>query len=305
MRIVLLSRSSSTYTTHRLSDVARGRGHHVRILDPLRCELLLDGQSAQVLYRRKPLPRFDLVIPRIAQSITGYGLAVLAQLSLRGAVPVNDAAAISQAHNKLRCLQALASHGIDVPRTVMAGDPVNLNELASLVGGVPVLVRLLSSGQRTGMMICETIESTKAALETVLGLGQNFILQRYVRARRGRDLRALVVGDRVIAAVRRRARPGRLAKSLTRGARFAEVTLSARQARIAVESARVVGLQVAAVDMLELDGKLRVFEVNASPGLREMEATTGLDLVTPIVELGERSILHGRGDRRGYRLAGS
>jgi ribosomal protein S6--L-glutamate ligase len=302
MRIVLLSRSSSTYTTRRLSDVARSRGHHVRILDPLRCELLLDGQSAQVLYRKKELGRFDLAIPRIAQSITGYGLAVLEQLSLRGAIPLNDASAIAEAHNKLRCLQALAANGVEVPRTVMAGDHANLNELVALVGGVPVLVRLLSSGQRTGMMICETMESTKAALETVLGLGQNFIVQRYVRERRGRDLRALVVGDRVIAAVRRRARPGRLSKSLARGARFAEVTLSARQARVAVESARIIGLRVAAIDMLEVEGKLRVFEVNASPGLREMEATTGLDLVTPIVELGERcsaSALAGGGRSHG------
>src|SRR5581483_3301398 len=149
MRIVLLSRSSSSYTTRRLSDVARTRGHHVRILDPLRCELLLDGQNAQVLYRRKPLGHFDLVIPRIAQSITGYGLAVLAQLALRGAATVNDAAGVAQAHNKLRCLQALAARGIEVPRTVMAGERANLSELATLVGGVPVLVRLVSSGQRT------------------------------------------------------------------------------------------------------------------------------------------------------------
>ena len=290
VRIALLSRSSSTYTTRRLSDVARARGHHVRILDPLRCELLLDGQQAQVRYRKKPLGRFDLVIPRIGQSITGYGLGVLTQLALRGAIPLNDASAIARAHDKLRCLQALAAHGVEVPRTVMAGEHANLNELATLVGGVPLLVRLLTSGQRTGMMICETVESTKAALETVQGLGQNFIVQRYVRERRGRDLRALVVGDRVLAAVRRRAKPGRLAKSLASGARFAEVTLSERQARVAVESARVIGLQVAAIDMLEVEGKLRVFEVNASPGLREMEATTGLDLVTPIVELGERSV---------------
>ena len=290
MRIVLLSRSSSTYSTRRLSDAARLRGHHVRVLDPVRCELFLDGREAQVLHGRKKVARCDLVIPRIGQSITGYGLAVLNQLTLRGALSLNDPVAIAHAHDKLRCLQALAANGIEVPATVMAGDAANLQELVSMVGGVPVLVKLLSSGQRPGVMVCETLESMSAALETVLGLGQNFIIQRYVRERRGSDLRALVVGDRVVAAVRRRAKPGQLAKSLTRGARLAAVTLSARQVRVAVESARVVGLQVAAIDMLESDGQLRVFEVNASPGLKELEAATGHDLALPIIELGERCL---------------
>lgn len=290
MRIVLLSRSSSAYTTRRLSDVAKLRGHQVRVLDPVRCELFLDGDQSQLLHRQKRVGRCDLVIPRIGQSITGYGLSVLTQLVTRGAATVNDSTAIAQAHNKLRCLQALAANGIEVPPTVMAGEAAHLKDLARLVGGPPVLVRLLSQGNRPGMMICETLESMSAALEAVLGLGQNFIIQRYVREKRGRDLRAFVVGGEVLAAVRRRAQPGRMSRSLSRGARFASVTLSALQAKIAVRSAKVIGLQVAAVDMIESEGKLRVFEVHASPGLREMEGATGLDLATPVIALGERAV---------------
>jgi ribosomal protein S6--L-glutamate ligase len=153
------------------------------------------------------------------------------------------------------------------------------------------LVRLLEAGGRTGVVVFESLQSMSAALETMVGLGHNFIVQRYVKSPRGRDLRALVVGERVIAAVRRRARAGKLSRSLARGARFAKVTLNAVQERIAVRSAQVVGLPVAAVDMLETDTNVRVFEVNASPGLRDLEAVTGLDLATPLIELGERKVL--------------
>lgn len=288
MRFFLLSRSSSTYTTRRLADAGRQRGHQMRVVDPLRCDLFLAGRDARVLFQDKELPACDVVIPRIGQSITGYGLAVLAQLQLRGSVVLNDPSGIAQAHNLLRCLQALAAQGIDVPPTVMAGDASHLKERAELVGGLPVLVKLVSSGHRAGTMVSETVQSMSAALEAVLGLGHNFVLQRYVRERRGRDLRALVVGDKVLAAVRRRAKPGKLRKSLSLGARFAEVQLTARQAKVAVDSAKVVGLRVAAVDMLESEGALTVFEVNASPSLKELEAVTGLDLATPIIELGER-----------------
>ena len=298
MRFFLLSRSSSTYTTRRLAGAARHRGHQVRVIDPLRCDLFLDGRDARVLYQEKELAPCDIVIPRIGQSITGYGLAVLTQLQLRGSIVLNDPAAIAQAHNLLRCLQALAAHGIEVPPTVMAGEASHLKDRAKLVGGLPVLVKLIASGHRAGMMVSETVESMNAALETVLGLGHNFVLQRYVRERRGRDLRALVVGDQVVAAVRRRAKPGKLRKSLSLGARFAEVALTARQSKLAVDSAKVVGLRIAAVDMLESEGSLRVFEVNASPSLKEMEAATGLDLATPIIELGERAVEAAQTNRR-------
>ncbi len=297
MRIVLLSRSGTLYSTRRLSEAARRRGHDVRLLDPVECELVMTGGAVEVFHRGRKVGPVDAVIPRIAQSVANYGLAVVEHFGLRGVVLVNDSSAIAQARNKLRCLQALAARGIEVPATVMARDATQIRQLVGRVGGVPVLVKLLQANGRTGVMVCESLQSLGAALETVLGLGQNFIVQQYVDRRGGRDLRALVVGDRVVAAVRRRPRPGRLARTLGRGARLAEAVLTREQAALAVESARVVGLLVAAVDMVEAGGKTRVFEVNASPGLESLEKATGRDLASPIILLAEQEVASRSGAR--------
>lgn len=269
-------------------EAARARGHQIRVLDPARCQLLMTGRTTEIFYQRRKVPRVDVVIPRIAESLTHYGLAVLDHFALRGVALINDAQAIAQARNKLRCLQTLASHGVDVPATVMARDAGEIKRMIDLVGGVPVLVKLLQANGRAGVMVCESLESMGAALEAVLGLGHNLIVQQYVRGSRNKDLRALVVGDEVVAAVRRRPRSGRLTRSLSRGARFASHQLTREQTRMAVDSARVIGLRVAAVDMIEVAGKTRVFEVNASPGLKDLEQETGRDLATPIIELAER-----------------
>ncbi len=303
MHLVLLSRSRSIYSSRRLVEAARHRGHHVRLLDPTDCELVMAGRSVEIFHGGKKVGPVDAVIPRIAQSVAHYGLAVVEHFGLRGVVLINDAGAIAQARNKLRCLQALAARGLDIPATVMARDASQIRELVDRVGGVPVLVKLLQANGRAGVMVCESLESLGAALETVLGLGHNFIVQQYVQGPRGRDLRALVVGDRVVAAVRRRTRPGKLARTLGRGARFAEVALGREQVALAVESARIIGLQVAAVDMIEAGGKTRVFEVNASPALESLEAATGRDLAGPIIELAEREVA-ARAAARGTRAAG-
>ncbi|MHB8420910.1 MAG: ATP-grasp domain-containing protein [Myxococcales bacterium] len=299
MRFVILSRSRSIYTTRRLTDAARARGHVVRVLDPTACELLMAGRATEVFHRGKKVGPVDVLVPRVAQSITSYGLAVVDHFALRGVALVNDAPSIAQARNKLRCLQSLAAHGIEVPATVMARDAGQIEEMIHLVGGVPVLVKLLQPNGRAGVMVCESLQSMGAALETVLGLGHNFIVQQYVRGPGGRDLRALVVGDRVEAAVRRRPPAGKLARTLGRGARFQPVSLSRQQERMAIESARVIGLSVCAVDMIEHGGRTRIFEVNASPGLEHLEAATGRDLAVPVIELAERLVMaHNAGQGR-------
>ncbi|MHB1844469.1 MAG: ATP-grasp domain-containing protein [Deltaproteobacteria bacterium] len=288
MRLLILSRSASIYSTRRLVETARARGHRVRVVDPARCVLLMAGAATHLYYRRHRVAQVDAVIPRIAESLTHYGLAVLEHFSLRGVPVLNDTAAVAQARNKLRCLLALASHGIPVPATVMARDAAEIKEMIDLVGGVPVLVKILRAGERAGVMVCESVQSMNAALEAVLGLGHHLLVQQYVRGPGGKDIRALVVGDRVVAAVRRRARSGRMSRTLGRGARFETTRLSEKQERLALESARVIGLKVAAIDMFEVLGETRVFEVNASPGLKDLEAVSGKDLATPIIELAER-----------------
>jgi ribosomal protein S6--L-glutamate ligase len=287
MHLTVLSRSASIYTTRRLVEAARARGHTVRVLDPVQVEMGLGGARPALFYRRRRFPRTDVVVPRIGLSINQYGLAVVNQLQLLGVPVLNGAHGISASRNKMRCLQLLAGSGIGVPLTVMASDASGLKDMVKHVGGLPVIVKLLSSSEKAGLMICETLQSLEAALETILGLGQNIVVQGYVRGARGRDLRVLVVGGQVVAALRRRPRPGRFARTLARGAKVEACTLPAACARAAVETARVVGLEVCAVDMIEVKGGPLVFEVNSSPGIREAEEACGVDVAGAIVARAE------------------
>jgi ribosomal protein S6--L-glutamate ligase len=289
MHLTILSRSSAIYTTRRLVETARKRGHRVRVIDPVQVEMGLGTERPTIFHRHTSFPRTDVVIPRIALSISQYGLAVVNQFQLLGVPVLNVAQGISASRNAMRCLQLLAGNGIRVPLTVMASDASRLKQLVKHVGGVPVLVKLLSQSEKTGLMICETLESLEAALEAILGLGQNIVVQQYVKAR-GRDLRAFVVGGRVVAALRRRARAGRFARTLTRGAKFEACVLPPAHERVAAATARVVGLEVCAVDMLDVRGGPLVFEVNSSPGIREAEAACGLDVAAAVVARAEQLV---------------
>lgn len=284
MRVTILSRSRAIYTTRRLAEAARARGHAVRVLDPAQVELGLGpGARPRLFHRRRPFPATDVAIPRIAVSINQYGLAVVNQLGILGVPLVNAAPGISASRNQMRCLQLLSASGVRVPRTVMAAHPAGLKEMVKHAGGVPVLVKLLSANERGGVMICETMQSLEAALEAILGLGQNIVVQQYLQGGRGRELRALVVGGRVVAALRRQRRPGRGGAPQPR-ARFRVAELSAEQERLAVEAARVLDLQACAVDMLDVTGGPRVFEVNGSPSIRDAEAACGVDVARLVVE---------------------
>jgi ribosomal protein S6--L-glutamate ligase len=284
MRLTILSRSPAIYTTRRLLEAARERGHKARVLDPLEVEMGLGGPAPALYHRRRRFPPTDVVIPRIGLSINQYGLAVVNQLGILDIPVLNSAPAIAASRDKMRCLQLLAASGIKVPLTIMASKPSGLKELVKLVGGMPVLVKLLSASEKTGVMVCETLESLEAALEAILGLGQNIVVQEYLHGARGRDLRVLVVGGKVVAALRRRPRMGQLARTLAQGAQFEVADLPPTYARAAVHAARIVGLEVCAVDMLDVKGGPRIFEVNSSPGIREAEEACRCDVAGAIVE---------------------
>lgn len=286
MKATILSRSASIPSTRRLVEVGRARGHRMRVLNPLRVQMHLDGGSATLYYDRKKLAPADVVLPRIAQSISTYGLAVVNQFGLARVPLVNHAQAIAQSRNKMRSLQLLSAHGIGIPATVMARDAAHLKEMVGLVGGVPVLVKLLQGQEKHGVMVCESLQSLEAALEAVLGLGHNLVMQEYVKSS-GQDVRVLVVGGEAVAAVRRKPRAGRLAHTLIKGARLEAIALSPGHRATAEKATRLVGLEVAAVDMLDVQGQPKVFEVNSSPALPEMEAATGMDLATLIIERAE------------------
>jgi ribosomal protein S6--L-glutamate ligase len=207
-----------------------------------------------------------------------------------GIPTLNGAAGIAASRNKMRALQLLAAGGVPVPPTVMAANASDLKALVELVGGLPVLIKLLTPSERPLVMVCESLESMEAALEAVLSMGHNLVVQRYVRRKRERDLRALVVGERVTAWVERRPRPGRLLHTLARGAKLKSVRVPAALDELAVKAARVVGLDIAAVDLLEAAGGPMVFDVNSSPGLKGLEKATGKDLALPIVGRAEELV---------------
>jgi ribosomal protein S6--L-glutamate ligase len=284
VHLTVLSRSTSIFTTRRLCEAARERGLEVRVIDPLDVEMGLGAGGSVVYWRGKKFPRTDVVLPRIGRSIHQYGIAVVNQLELLGLPVLNGSWGIAASRNKMRSLQLLAAEGVPIPKTVMASNPSGLKEMVRLVGGAPVMVKLLASNERSGVMICESLQSLEAALEAILGLGQNIVVQQYLRGRRARDLRAIVVGGEVHAAMRRSVPVGRLAKDLRRGASFEAVDLPEGHARIAAEAARILKLEVCSVDMLDVDGGPHVFEVNSSPSIREAEAVCGVDVAGRIVE---------------------
>ena len=297
MHLTVLSRSPSIYTTRRLVEAARARGVTARVVDPLDVEMGL-GDEPAVYWRRRRFPRTDVVVPRIGLSIHQFGLSVVNQLELMGIPVLNGAYGIAASRNKMRSLQLLAAAGVRVPRTVMAADPSGLKEMVKLVGGVPVLVKLLSANEKSGAMICESLQSLEAALEAILGLGQNIVVQQYLRGAKGRDLRVLVVGGAVVAAMRRSPPVGRFSRNLRRGAQFERAELPAAYARVAVAAARVMRLEVCAVDMLDVRGTPLVFEVNGSPSIREAEAACGIDAAARIVDRAVAVAEAGRPRRR-------
>jgi ribosomal protein S6--L-glutamate ligase len=254
----------------------------VRVLDPVRVEMHL-ADSPGAYYERKRLGRTDVVVPRIAPSVQAYGLAVVNHFEMLGIPTLNSAAGIAASRNKMRALQLLAAGGVQVPPTVMAANASDLKALVELVGGLPVLIKLLTPSERPLVMVCESLQSMEAALEAVLSMGHNLVVQRYVRRKRERDLRALVVGEKVIAWVERRPRPGRLLHTLARGAKLKSVKVPSALDQLAVKAARVVGLDIAAVDLLEAAAGPMVFDVNSSPGLKDLERATGKDLALPII----------------------
>ena len=284
MRIVLLSRRRTLYSTRRLIEVAEEMGHEVHVLDPLRCNLVLDRNRPSMFHAKDEVRDVDVVLPRIGAAITDFGLAVVNHFDMMGVPVVNSATSIARTRDKLRCLQLLTRHDIDIPRTVMFRNPAHLAGALEMVGGVPVILKLLQGTQGIGVMIAETQESVESVIETIWGLGQNILLQEFVRESRGRDLRALVAGGRVIAAMRRKARVGQFRSNIHRGGTGEAVTPDAATERAAVEATRVMGLEIAGVDLLESSRGPKVMEINSSPGFEALERATGQDIARTMIE---------------------
>jgi ribosomal protein S6--L-glutamate ligase len=280
----ILSRERKSYSTKRLVEACRARGFSVRVYDTMRFSMTLDEDGPGLLYRGRALGALDAVIPRVGASITFFGTAVVRQLEQMGVYTLSASQAISVSRDKLRALQTLSRHDIGFPESefVRTNDAV-LPAIARL-GGAPVVIKLLEGTQGVGVILAESAKIAESIVETLQSARQNVLLQRFVKESAGRDIRAFVVGGRVVAAMRRQARDGEFRSNVHRGGTTEKVTLSPEVARIAVHAAQVMGLRVAGVDMLEgHDGPL-VMEVNSSPGLEGIEGATGVDVAGAIVD---------------------
>ena len=290
MRLLLLSRSATLYSTSRLVLAARARGHEVTVADPLDFHIVVTKGRPMLYLGDAPSPEVDLVIPRIGASITTYGLAVVRQFDMMGVPVMNTAIAIARSRDKLRAMQLLTKKHIDVPTTVCARTPHAVPVALGLIG-TPAIVKLQQGTQGIGTMIAETPQAVGSLLETLWAMGQDIILQEYIAESRGRDLRAIVVGQRVVASMRRQAKSGEFRSNLHRGGLGVRVKLDARYAAAAVAAVKVMGLDVAGVDMLESKSGPKILEINSSPGLEGIERTSGVDVAGAIVKYAERVML--------------
>lgn len=286
MRVVILSRSSKIASTRRLVSAARGRGHQVRVIDPTTLQLQLGARRGRLIRRFKRLVTPDVVIPRLATGVGAFALPMLEQLEAQGAAVLDRADAIGVSRNLLRCLQRLSGRGVPVVRTVLARDAKALKAMVSRVGGLPVLVKLMAPSEQRRVMLCESMQSLEAALEAVLGLGHDVVMQECVRPGQ-RDLRLLVVGGRAVAAVHRVPRPGRAARNLRLLERMEAATPTDQVRQLAEQAAAACGLSLCSVDVLE-GTWARVSDVDACPQLAELEAVVQIDLSSLVIEAAER-----------------
>ncbi len=283
MKIAILSRGKTIYSTSRLIETAQRFGHRVDVIDPLKCQLLLEKERYRILYDHSAIGTIDLVLTRIGASITDYGIAVVNQFDMMGIPVLNDAASIARSRDKFRSLQLLNRHSISIPRTVMLKSPENLSEALELVGGPPVILKLVQGTQGVGVILAESREAVESTLDTLWRLGQNIIIQEFIKESRGEDIRAFVVGGEVVAAMRRKARVGEFRSNIHKGGSAVAIKLQSEYRDAAIKSAEVLGLKIAGVDMLKSKSGPKVMEVNSSPGFEGLESVTGIDVADKII----------------------
>lgn len=278
------------HSTARITEAARARGHEVDVIDPIACTVVVSRFTHRLFARGREIVGHDVVIPRIGASITDYGLAVLTHFERAGVPSVNSTIAIQRSRDKLRALQYLSAHDVGIPRTAIARTPEAIRGAVDAVGGTPVIIKLLKGTQGVGVMKAESPEGVESIIDTLWGLGQNIILQEFIAESMGRDLRAIVIGGELVAAMRRTAKKGEFRSNLHRGGNGQRTELDPKYQRAALDAARIMGLGVAGVDLLESRDGPRVIEVNSSPGLRGVERATGIDIAQRIVAHAERLV---------------
>jgi ribosomal protein S6--L-glutamate ligase len=289
MKILILSRNSKLYSTRRLVEAVKARGHTVRVVDTLHCYMNISSLEPTVHYKGERLEDFDAVIPRIGASITFYGAAVLRQFEMMGVYSLNESVAITRARDKLRSLQLLSRKGVGLPVTGFAHSPDDIQDVIRIVGGAPLVIKLLEGTQGIGVVLAETQKAAESVIEAFMGLTANIMVQEFIKETGGSDIRCFVVGGKVVAAMKRTAKEGEFRSNLHRGGTAEVVKLTPEERSTAIRAAKIVGLNVAGVDILRSNHGPVVMEVNSSPGLEGIEGVTGKDIAGMIIEFIEKN----------------
>lgn len=289
MRIAILSKGGANYTTKRLKQVAKERGHEVRIINYAKCYVTVEKNNPVVHYNGEPLVGFDAIIPRIAQSYTRYGTAVVRQFEMQGVYTTASSMAIVRSRDKLRSYQLLAKAGVGIPKTVFARETADLEDVIEKAGGAPLIVKVASGTHGNGVVLAETRKAAKAVMQAFYVEGVNFLVQEFIEESAGTDIRALVVGNRVVASVRRQSLDDDFRSNTHQGGVGKSVKLTDEEEKTALKAARAMGLHICGVDMMRSDRGPLVLEVNSSASLKTPELITGRDVATKIIEYVERN----------------
>ncbi|HSW92804.1 MAG TPA: 30S ribosomal protein S6--L-glutamate ligase [Gammaproteobacteria bacterium] len=291
MKIAILSRRQDLYSTRRLVEAANVRGHEADVIDTLRCYMNVTSSHPSIHYKGKELPHYDAVIPRIGASVTFYGAAVVRQLKMMGVFCVNESIAITRSRDKLRCLQLLSKKGIGLPVTGFAHSLDEIGDLIKMVGGPPLVIKFLEGTQGIGVILVETAKAARSMIEAFLGLKVNILVQEYIKEAGGADIRCFVVGHDVVAAMKRQSESSdEFRSNLHRGGTAMSVEITDEERKMAIDAARIIGLNVAGVDIVRSNRGPLIIEINASPGLEGIETATKIDVAGKIIELIEDSV---------------
>ena len=289
MKIAILSRNPKLYSTKRLVQAAKERGHECIVLDSLRCYMNIASHRPSIHYKGQTIDDVDAVIPRIGASITFYGTAVLRQFEMMGVYPLNESVAVSRSRDKLRSLQLLARKGIGLPITCFAHSPDDIEDMKTMVGGAPAVIKLLEGTQGIGVVLAETEQAVNSVVEAFMGLKTNILIQEFIQEAGGADIRCFVIGERVVAAMKRQGKEGEFRSNLHRGGSATLVRLTPEERSTAVRAAKIMGLNVCGVDILRSNHGPVVMEVNSSPGLEGIETATEKDVASMIIQFIEKN----------------
>ena len=289
MKILILSRNPKLYSTSRLFEAAQERGHEVEVIDFLKCYMVIEKGNPEIYYGGKKIEKVDAIIPRVGASRTFYGTAVVRQFEMMHVFSVNESQGIVRSRDKLRSMQILSREHLGMPVTAFAADPTDINHLIEEVGGTPLVIKLLQGTQGIGVVLAETKKAAKSVMEAFYGVKANMLIQEFIKEAKGADLRAFVIGGKVIGAMKRQGAEGEFRSNIHRGGSAQAIKLTRQERSTAVKAAKLLGLNVAGVDMLQSSTGPKIMEVDSSPGLEGIENATGIDIAGKIIEFIEEN----------------